>query len=142
MLKTIRALPKPCTGALADGTNGSANRQCRYKCISDIITEVDLSVPSPPKVIAVRPSLPIQVIATGAQAKWLGLPSKTSFKALVYQPVATCDGFFYRNKKVLVVGGGNTAVTLFLTNFASESDVGAPRCAALRENSRKAFAGA
>ncbi len=110
--------------------------------ISDIITDVDLSQ---------RPfrmtgdggqvyTADTVVISTGAQAKWLGLPSEDKFQGFGVSACATCDMFFYRNKKVLVVGGVNTAVeeALFLTNFASHVTLihrrDSLRCEKLLEN--------
>ena len=62
------------------------------------------------------------IIATGASAKYLGLPSEEAFKGKGVSACATCDGFFYRNQKVAVIGGGNTAVeeALYLSNIAAE----------------------
>ncbi len=95
--------------------------------ISDHITALDLSA-RPFKATGdtgTTYEADAVILATGAQAKWLGLPSEEKFQGFGVSACATCDGFFYRGKEVIVVGGGNTAVeeALFLTNFASKVTV-------------------
>lgn len=92
--------------------------------IGDIITSVDFSkrpfvAQSDSGTEYVADAI---ILATGARAKWLGLPSEEKFKGFGVSACATCDGFFYRGQEIVVIGGGNTAVeeALFLTNFASK----------------------
>jgi thioredoxin reductase (NADPH) len=92
--------------------------------VNDIVVEADLSS-RPFKLTCDSGQVWLAetlIIATGAQAKWLGIPSEQKFQGFGVSACATCDGFFYRNKEVVVVGGGNTAVeeALFLTNFANK----------------------
>ncbi|MCG8447673.1 MAG: FAD-dependent oxidoreductase, partial [Hyphomicrobiales bacterium] len=92
--------------------------------VNDLVTEVDLDVrPFRLKTDSGQEwTCDSLIIATGAQAKWLGIESEQTFMGFGVSACATCDGFFYREKEVLVIGGGNTAVeeALFLTNFASK----------------------
>ncbi len=92
--------------------------------INDIIVEVDLKS-RPIKCVGDTGTIyttEALIISTGAQAKWLGLESEHKYQGFGVSACATCDGFFYRDKPIAVVGGGNTAVeeALFLTNFASK----------------------
>jgi thioredoxin reductase (NADPH) len=97
------------------------------KIVTDLVTKLELSQ-RPFRLTCDSGDVYLAetvVLATGAQARWLGLPSEEKFKGFGVSACATCDGFFYRGKEVIVVGGGNTAVeeALFLTNFASRVTV-------------------
>lgn len=92
--------------------------------VSDIITDLDLDQ-RPFRATGDSGTVytcDAVILATGARARWLGLPSEEKFKGFGISACATCDGFFYRGQEIVVIGGGNTAVeeALFLTNFASK----------------------
>jgi thioredoxin reductase (NADPH) len=93
------------------------------KIVTDLVTELDLAQ-RPFRLVCDSGDIYLAetvILATGAQARWLGIPSEEAFQGGGVSACATCDGFFYRGKDVVVVGGGNTAVeeALFLTNFAA-----------------------
>ena len=94
------------------------------RIINDIVVKIDLNKNEKMVVLDSNKSLTADtiIIATGAQAKWLGLESENKYNGRGVSACATCDGFFYRNKEVAVVGGGNTAVeeALYLSNICSK----------------------
>jgi thioredoxin reductase (NADPH) len=97
------------------------------KVVTDHIVSVDLSH-RPFRLVGDSGdtySADALIIATGAQAKWLNLPSEHTFRGFGVSACATCDGFFYKDREVVVIGGGNTAVeeALFLTHFARKVTV-------------------
>ena len=94
------------------------------RIISDIVTKVDFNNDIKNIILDSKKNFECEtvIITTGAQAKWLGLESESQFNGKGVSACATCDGFFYRNKEVAVIGGGNTAVeeALYLSNICSK----------------------
>ena len=94
------------------------------RIISDIVTKVDFNNDIKNIILDSKKIFECEtvIITTGAQAKWLGLESENQFNGKGVSACATCDGFFYRNKEVAVIGGGNTAVeeALYLSNICSK----------------------
>lgn len=94
------------------------------RIISDIVTKVDFNDDIKNIILDSKKIFECEtvIITTGAQAKWLGLESENQFNGKGVSACATCDGFFYRNKEVAVIGGGNTAVeeALYLSNICSK----------------------
>jgi thioredoxin reductase (NADPH) len=92
--------------------------------VNDMITKVDFSKRpfSAESESGTKYTADAVIISTGAQARWLGLPSEQKFQGYGVSACATCDGFFFKEKEVAVIGGGNSAVeeALFLTSFASK----------------------
>lgn len=126
----VENFPGFATGVQGPELMEQMRRQAEHvgvQIIYDLITSIDLSH-SPVRATGESGDVfmgDALIVATGAQARWLGLPSEKEFSGFGVSACATCDGFFFRGKNVVIVGGGNTAVeeALYLTNHASKVTV-------------------
>ncbi|WPX97859.1 thioredoxin-disulfide reductase [Candidatus Fokinia crypta] len=123
-VENYTGFPKPVQGSWLMEQMEEHAKNVGVKIIEDTATSVNLKT-SPFEIITANNSkmyTDALIIATGAVAKWLNLPSENKFRGYGVSGCATCDGFFYRGKEVAVVGGGNTALeeALYLCNHASK----------------------
>ena len=122
--RELPGLSRADPGALADGADARAGRACRRGARLRPHRRGAALEAAPSRSSAIPASTTpcdALIIATGAKARWLGIPSEEKFKGYGVSACATCDGFFFRKKRVVVVGGGNTAIeeALYLSNIAS-----------------------
>lgn len=123
-VENFPGFPEPILGPELMERMAAQARHCGAELLADVVTAVDLA--RRPFALALdsgdRVRCDALIVATGAQARWLGLPSEEKFKGFGVSACATCDGFFCRGRPVAVVGGGNSAVeeSLYLAQMCSK----------------------